>query len=62
MFGGAWLETGSAFDGDGLRANLTTALLIETLLGPLFAGGSVGFDGRTRIYIGMGRLFERGVR
>jgi NTE family protein len=62
VFGGAWLETGSAFDGEGLRANLSTGLVIETLLGPLFAGGSVGFDGRTRIYVGMGPLFQRGVR
>lgn len=62
VFGGTWLETGSAFDGEGLRANLSTALIVETLLGPLFAGGSVGFDGRTRIYIGMGRLFDRGLR
>ena len=62
IFGGAWLEAGSAFDGEGFRTNLSTALVVETLLGPLFAGGSVGFDGRTRIYIGMGRLFQRGVR
>ena len=62
VFGGAWLEAGSAFDGEGFRTNLSTALVIETLLGPLFGGASVGFDGRTRIYIGMGRLFQRGVR
>jgi NTE family protein len=62
VFGAAWLETGSAFDGEGLRTNVSTGLVIETLLGPLFAGGSVGFDGRHRIYVGMGPLFQRRAR
>ena len=62
VFGGVWVETGSAFDGQGLRSNLTTGFVMETLLGPMFAGGSVGFDGRTRIYVGMGPLFQRGVK
>ena len=59
LFGGAWLETGSAFDGEGVRANVTTAFVMETLFGPMFGGFSVGFDGRNRIYVGMGPLFQR---
>ena len=36
-----------------------TAFVMETLLGPIFGGFSVGFDGRNRIYVGMGPLFQR---
>ena len=59
LFAGGWIETGSAFDGEGLRTNVSTAFVVETLLGPIFGGFSVGFDGRNRIYVGMGPLFQR---
>ena len=58
---GGWLEGGSAFDtwdsakwrGDG-----AVGLIFETLVGPVFAGGGVGFDGHSRFYIGIGPLFR----
>ena len=62
VFAGGWIETGSAFDGEGIRTSVTGALVIETLLGPIFAGGSAAFDGRSRIYVGMGPLFQRGTK
>jgi NTE family protein len=62
VFGLVWLESGSAFDGAGLRTNVSAAFVIETLLGPMFLGTSVGFDGRYRLYVGMGPLFGRGAR
>ena len=60
IFGGAWIETGSAFDGEGMRSTVAASVVIETLLGPMFAGGAVAFDGRHRFYVGMGPLFQRG--
>jgi hypothetical protein len=58
---GGWLEGGSAFDkwdaakwrGDG-----AVGLILETLVGPVFARGGVGFDGNSRFYIGIGPLFR----
>ena len=34
VFGLMWLESGSAFDGEGLRTNLSGAFVMETLVGP----------------------------
>ena len=31
---------------------------METLLGPLFGGASVDFEGRYRLYISLGPLFR----
>ena len=55
---GEWVA-GSAFDGEGVHTNVSTAFVMETLLGPMVGGFSVGFDGRNRIYVGMGPLFQR---
>jgi NTE family protein len=62
IFLGSWLETGNAFDSDGKktpRVNASTGLILDTLLGPVLLGGSAGFDGRWRTYVGIGRVFGR---
>ena len=58
---GVWLENGDAFDSrDDLtwRTHLSTGLIVDTLIGPVLLGGSAGFDGRWRTYVGIGRLIR----
>lgn len=61
IFGGGWLEFGDAFNAWGdltVRTNVTMAIIMETLVGPVMVGGSAGFDGRWRTYIGVGRIIR----
>jgi outer membrane translocation and assembly module TamA len=56
---GVWLENGDAFDAWSdvtWRTQVSTGLIVDTLVGPLLLGGSAGFDGRWRTYVGIGRL------
>jgi NTE family protein len=58
---GAWLENGDAFDSWNdlsWRTHVSTGLIVDTLIGPLLLGGSAGFDGRWRTYVGIGRLIR----
>jgi len=58
---GVWLENGDAFNtwSDlSWRTHLSTGLIVDTLIGPMLLGGSVGFDGRWRTYVGIGRLIR----
>jgi NTE family protein len=59
IFAATWLETGSAFntheDAD-VNVHLALGVIADTLVGPLTAGTSFGFDGGFRIFIGVGRL------
>ena len=60
IFLGGWLENGSAFDNLDTAKNYTNVeagAILDTLVGPLFAGASFSFDGRSRYYISIGRLF-----
>jgi NTE family protein len=60
IFLGGWLEDGSAFDSLDTAKNYTNVgvgAILDTLIGPLFAGASFSFDGRSRYYISIGRLF-----
>ena len=54
---GGWIENGSAFD-DWKRAkyygSAYVGFVAETLIGPVFIGGSVNFDGGTRYYVALG--------
>jgi hypothetical protein len=62
IFLGAWLENGNACDSGGTatpRSNVSTGLILDTLVGPMILGGSAGFDGRWRTYVGVGRIFGR---
>ena len=61
ILAGAWLENGDAFDewkDATWRSQASGGVIIDTLIGPAMIGGSGGFDGRWRFYIGVGRLFR----
>jgi len=61
IYVGGVVENGSAFekiDEAKFRTNFTAILLMDTFLGPAFAGGSVGTDGRGRFYVGVSPLFH----
>ncbi len=62
IFAGAWVENGDAFDdwnSAGFRTNVSAGIILDTLVGPVILGGSAGFDGRWRTYVGIGRIFGR---
>jgi len=61
VYAGTWLENGDAFDdwADAtLRTHVSFGVMMDTLVGPVILGGSAGFDGRWRTYVGVGRLFR----
>ena len=61
IFAGGWLENGDAFDKwsqAGWRTNGGVGLVLDTLVGPVMVAGSWGFDGRWRMYLGVGRIFR----
>jgi NTE family protein len=56
---GAWLEGGSVFDARRPTSWAVCAsggLILESLIGPVFAGVSIGPDGHHRLYVAVGRL------
>jgi NTE family protein len=62
VFVGGWVEAGSAFDdwskNKDWKSDFTVGAILETLLGPVFLGGSIGFTGGGRFYIALGPLFR----
>jgi len=57
-----WLESGSAFndlDSADIRSSLSAGLIVETLLGPVVVGASVGDEGSAAFYFAIGRLFSQ---
>ena len=61
IFLGAWIEAGSVFDDsdtEDWKSDITGGAILETLLGPVFLGGSVGFQGGGRFYISLGPFFK----
>jgi NTE family protein len=61
IFAGGWLENGDTFDDwrdATVRTHVSLGVIMETLVGPVLVGGSAGFDGRWRTFIGVGRLFR----
>jgi NTE family protein len=61
IFLGVWAEAGSAFDDwdrKDWKSDATVGLILETLLGPVFLGGSIGFEGGGRFYVALGPLFK----
>jgi NTE family protein len=59
VFAAAWLENGTAFNTDedaDFNTHVAFGLILDTLVGPVAGGMSVGFDGAFRIFIGVGRL------
>jgi NTE family protein len=61
VFLGAWLETGAAFnewdDADG-TVHTSVGVILDSLLGPVFAGYSTSFTGQRRFYFGIGEIFR----
>ena len=56
-----WVEGGSAFESHSSaawHADISTGLIIDSLIGPLFVGGSVGPGGHQRLYVSLGPLFK----
>lgn len=61
IFLGGWFEQGSAhatWDDMSYRHSVSLGTVMETLLGPVFGGASFDFDGRFRLYIGLGPFFR----
>jgi NTE family protein len=60
IYAGVWLENGDAFDQwdkARLRSQLSVGVIMDSLLGTVIVGGTAGFDGRWRTYVGIGRIF-----
>jgi NTE family protein len=61
VYVGGWLEVGSAFDTrrDALWEDCGSAgLIVESIVGPIFAGVSISRYGYRRLYVAVGRLFR----
>ena len=59
VFVGTWLQNGSAFDTNedaDINSQASLGLVLDTLLGPVVAGTSFGFDGGFRLFVGVGRV------
>ena len=59
-FGGL-VEEGSAFEqwsAAKFHTNVTTGFVLESPIGPVFAGASFGLDGRYRVYFSLGPIIK----
>jgi NTE family protein len=57
----AWVEAGSAFasrDTAAWHTDVAAGIVIDSLIGPIFAGGSAGLGGHYRLYVALGPLFR----
>jgi len=57
----ATVEEGSAFErwsSAKFYTNVTAGFVLESPVGPLFAGTSVGLDGRYRVYFSLGPILR----
>ena len=62
LYVGAWVDEGTTFErlADAkFRTNVSAGLVLESPIGPIFAGASVGRDGRYRVYFSLGRFLPR---
>jgi NTE family protein len=60
-YAAVWVETGSAFQSRSALAwhqDVAAGLIIDSMLGPVFVGGSVGPGGHSRVYFSLGPLFR----
>ena len=54
------MENGAVFDridDADVKTNASVGALVDTLIGPMLVGGSFGFIGTWRYYVGIGRIF-----
>ncbi len=61
VFLGAWLQNGAAFNthqNADLHTHVGVGLIVDTLVGPVLLGTSVGLDGGWRMLVGIGRIFR----
>ena len=61
MFAGLWMENGTAFNSDqnaDLKTQFGVGITLDTLVGPVLVGASVGVDGEWRTLFGIGRIFR----
>lgn len=62
LYFGMWLDEGAVFERwneAAFQTNLSAGFILESPLGPVFAAGSVGRDGRYRVYVGLGPVLKR---
>jgi NTE family protein len=61
IYAGGFYEMGKVFGGNSSTPSLpndgTAIVVIKTLVGPLYGGGSVGGKDHTKWYFGLGRIF-----
>jgi NTE family protein len=58
---GSWIDEGSAFEQASsarFHTNVTAGFVLESPIGPVFAGTSVGMDGRYRVYFSLGPVIR----
>ncbi|MCX6551283.1 MAG: hypothetical protein NTY02_09830 [Acidobacteria bacterium] len=63
LYVGAWLDEGATFErmrDATFRTSLSAAFILESPIGPVFAGASVGGEKRYRVYVGLGPVMPRG--
>jgi NTE family protein len=56
-----WVEGGSAFEtraDAAWHADASLGVVVDSLIGPVFVGGSVGPEGHRRLYVSLGPLFR----
>ncbi|MFW5697513.1 MAG: BamA/TamA family outer membrane protein [Fimbriimonadaceae bacterium] len=57
---GTWLESGAAFDAGqepSFRTNLSGGVFLDSTVGPIFVGASLGEQAQVRYYFRVGQLF-----
>jgi NTE family protein len=61
ILAGAWVETGTAFaafDSARIFTSVSTGIIIETFLGPMYGGLSTGSGGGVKVYVALGPIFR----
>jgi NTE family protein len=60
IYAGGWLENGDTFDvwkQATWRTQVSAGVVMDTLIGSIIGGATVGFDSRWRPYVAIGRIF-----
>jgi NTE family protein len=61
LYFGSWIDEGSAFEASAsarFHTNITAGFVLESPIGPMFAGTSIGADGRYRVYFSLGPVIR----
>ena len=61
IFIGTWVENGAAFNSDekaDFNTQTAVGVVVDSLIGPLVVGTSIGLDGGWRAFIAIGRIFK----